>query len=100
MVHPQPSEAWRAAWFAWLIGKPYEYAALPPLKPTNATKANRVAHCRLPPFQMLTALNLDGDAWAQIAKNGSWQQVRQNLNTFARHRRFDKDKHNKDSTHP
>ena len=49
MVHPQPREAWRAAWFAWLIGKPYEYAALLPLKPTNATKANRVARCRLSP---------------------------------------------------
>ena len=100
MVHPQPREAWRAAWFAWLIGKPYEYATLPPLTAAFETYKRNKSKPRgaLPPvpFQMLTALNLDGDAWAQIAKNGSWQQVRQNLNTFARHGVFDKDKHNKD----
>ena len=28
MVHPKPTEAWRAAWFAWLIGKPFDEAAL------------------------------------------------------------------------
>lgn len=100
MVHPQPREAWRAAWFAWLIGKPYEYAALPPLTAAFETYKRNKSKPRgaLPPvpFQMLTALNLDGDAWTQIAKNGSWQQVRQNLNTFARHGVFDKDRHNKD----
>ena len=31
MVHPKPDEAWRAAWFAWLIGKPVDEAALPPI---------------------------------------------------------------------
>ena len=31
MVHPKPAEAWRAAWFAWLIGKPYVLEALPPV---------------------------------------------------------------------
>ncbi|MFM8333566.1 MAG: hypothetical protein ACKN9T_17960, partial [Candidatus Methylumidiphilus sp.] len=31
MVHPKPAEPWREAFFAWLIGKPYEAAALPPL---------------------------------------------------------------------
>ena len=31
MVHPKPSEAWRAAWFAWLIGKAVDEAALPPI---------------------------------------------------------------------
>lgn len=30
--------------------------------------------------------------WAQIARNGSWQQVRQNLNTFLRHDVFAKSK--------
>ena len=86
MVHPKPREAWRAAWFAWLIGKPYEYSALPPL--TRAFEDYK-SGCRgeLPdvPFQLLTALELDSAAWAQIAHNGSWQQVRQSLNTFARH---------------
>jgi 60 kDa SS-A/Ro ribonucleoprotein len=28
MVHPKPAEAWRAAFFAWLIGKPHDAAQL------------------------------------------------------------------------
>ncbi|MFX7329340.1 RNA-binding protein, partial [Acinetobacter baumannii] len=38
---------------------------------------------------MLTALSLTSAQWAQIARQGSWQMVRQNLNTFARHGVFD-----------
>jgi 60 kDa SS-A/Ro ribonucleoprotein len=34
---------------------------------------------------MLTALELNAAQWAQIARAGSWQMVRQNLNTFARY---------------
>ena len=68
MVHPQPREAWRAAWFAWLIGKPYEYAALLPLTAAFETYKRNKSKPRgaLPPvpLQMLPALNLDGDAWA------------------------------------
>ena len=33
---------------------------------------------------MLTALALTSAQWAQIARQGSWQMVRQNLNTFTR----------------
>ena len=94
MVHPQPHDAWRAAWFAWLIGKPYDAAALPPLTAAFETyKRERRGALPAVPFQMLTALDLDCGAWAQIAADGSWQQVRQNLNTFARHGVFGKDKH-------
>ena len=86
MVQPKPREAWRAAWFAWLIGKPYERAALPPLtRAFEDYKAQRSGKLPDVPFQLLTALELDTAAWAQIAHNGSWQQVRQSLNTFARH---------------
>lgn len=94
MVHPKPVEPWRAAWFAWLIGKPFDEAALPP-----ATRAfeqfKRALRDNQPlpplpdvPFQMLTALELSAEHWAQIACSGSWQMVRQNLNTFARHGAF------------
>ncbi|MDP4072855.1 RNA-binding protein [Acidovorax sp. A1169] len=86
MVHPKPAEAWRAAWFAWLIGRPYDTAALPPLTLSfECYKRNRAAEVPDVPFQMLTALDLDTQAWARIAERGSWQMVRQNLNTFARH---------------
>ena len=90
MVHPKPAEAWRAAWFAWLIGKPVDEAALPPITQAferfKRSLANGVT-AELPdvPFQMLTALALTAEQWAQIAATGSWQMVRQNLNTFARH---------------
>ena len=90
MVHPKPDEAWRAAWFAWLIGKPVDEAALPPL--TQAFERFRRAialgeRVDVPevPFQMLTSLELSAAQWAQVARTGSWQMVRQNLNTFVRH---------------
>ena len=94
MVHPKPAEAWRAAWFAWLIGKPVDEAALPPITQAferfKRESAQGVAS-DVPdvPFQMLTALELSAAQWAQIARTGSWQVVRQNLNTFARHGVFD-----------
>ncbi|SHH72617.1 TROVE domain-containing protein [Massilia sp. CF038] len=90
MVHPKPAEAWREAFFAWLIGKPYKVDALPPaLKAFEAYKADQSLPLPEVPFQMLTALDLSAAAWAQIARNGGWQMVRMNLNTFARHGVFD-----------
>ena len=93
MVHPKPREAWRAAWFAWLIGKPYDREALPPItRAFEDYKQSREGELPNVPFQMLTALELNSGDWAQIARNGSWQQVRQNLNTFLRHEVFAKSK--------
>ncbi|MES3020765.1 MAG: RNA-binding protein [Pseudomonadota bacterium] len=86
MVHPKPSEPWRAAFFAWLIGKPHDAQALPPLvKAFEAYKADRSQPLPEVPFQMLTALELNTAAWAQIALQGGWHMVRMNLNTFSRH---------------
>ncbi|KQX24434.1 vWA domain-containing protein [Variovorax sp. Root434] len=86
MVHPKPAEAWRAAWFAWLIDRPYALEALPPVTQAfERFKRDRTQDVPDVPFQMLTALELNTQAWAQIAQRGSWQMVRQNLNTFARH---------------
>ena len=93
MVHPKPREAWRAAWFAWLIGKPHDREALPPItRAFEDYKQSRQGALPDVPFQMLTALELNSGDWAQIARNGSWQQVRQNLNTFLRHDVFAKSK--------
>jgi 60 kDa SS-A/Ro ribonucleoprotein len=90
MVHPKPAEAWRAAWFAWLIDRPYALEALPPVTQAfERFKRDRSLDVPDVPFQMLTALELDTQAWAQIAQRGSWQMVRQNLNTFARHGVFE-----------
>jgi 60 kDa SS-A/Ro ribonucleoprotein len=96
MVHPKPAEAWRAAWFAWLIGKAFDEALLPPITQAFERFKREVAQgvaITVPdvPFQMLTALELSTAQWAQIARAGSWQMVRQNLNTFARHGVFELD---------
>lgn len=100
MVHPKPAEAWRAAWFAWLIGKPFDPAALPPIT-QSFERFKRLSidgfadgqACEVPdvPFQMLTAMPLTTGQWAQIARGGSWQMLRQNLNTFARQGVFEID---------
>ena len=91
MVHPKAAEAWRAAWFGWLIGRPFDAAALPPLTQAfeqfKRALAQGHAQAEVPdvPFQLLTALPLTTAHWAQIARRGSWQMLRQNLATFARH---------------
>jgi len=86
MVHPKPREAWREAFFAWLIGRPYDPARLPPtVQAFEAYKRDRGQPLPDLPFQMLCALDLGAQEWAQIALQGSWQMVRMNLNTFARH---------------
>ncbi len=88
MVHPKPIEAWRSAFFAWLIGKPYVEADLPEaVRAFERYKREGDAGGELPevPFQLLTAQPLSDQAWAQIAQRGGWQMVRMNLNSFARH---------------
>lgn len=85
MVHPRPTEKWREAWFGWLLGKDYDAEALPPI--TRDFERYKKVGGEIPavPFQMLTALELDKDAWSAIARQSSWQQLRQNLNTLERH---------------
>lgn len=85
MVHPKPRDAQRAALYAWAIGKPYDVDALPiEVKAFEAFKRNTSLALPSVPFQMLTSLDLTKEQWAEIALNGSWQMVRQNLNTFSR----------------
>ena len=85
MVHPKPADPWREAYFAWLIGKPCNAQALPPtIAAFEAYKRDLSQVQPDVPFQMLTSLNLSAEAWAQIARQGGWQMVRMNLNTFSR----------------
>lgn len=89
MVHPKPAEAWREAFFAWLIGKPADAAALPPL--TRALLAFRSgASSELPevPFQLLGNETLSATQWAKLAERMGWQALRMNLNTLVRHGAF------------
>ncbi|GHC08790.1 vWA domain-containing protein [Thermomonas carbonis] len=85
MVHPKPVDPARQALYAWVVGKPFDIEALPAkLQAYEAFK--RVPVGQLPdlPFQYYTSLRLSAKQWRVLARNASWQTLRQNLNTFAR----------------
>lgn len=86
MVHPKAETPERNAFFAWIVGKPCDYAKLPKDVQVYLMRKD-TGHGVLPdvPFQMLTNLELNAKHWAKIAERGGWQMVRMNLNTFARH---------------
>jgi 60 kDa SS-A/Ro ribonucleoprotein len=86
MVHPRPTDSTRQAFYGWLIGKPWDPAALPEtLRAFEEWKISREGEVPDVPFQLLTAQNLGEKEWSAIASNASWQTTRMNLNTFARH---------------
>jgi 60 kDa SS-A/Ro ribonucleoprotein len=90
----------RRALFKWLagaeagskdrLGFEYKVDDLPDLvKRYEAWKATKTGEAPRVPFQMLTALDLQPADWVGVAKRASWQETRQSLNTFARHKVFD-----------
>lgn len=86
MVHPKPSSASRRALYAYFAGRAFDASQLPDLVQSyEAYKKNPFGEAPDVPFQFLTALKLDMKAWSQIAQQVSWQALRMNLNTFARH---------------
>lgn len=86
MVHPKPADASRRAFYAWLIGREHDAAALPaPVQQFEAWKRDRTLPIPDVPFQLLTSAPLDDATWVAIAKQSPWQATRMNLNTFARH---------------
>lgn len=90
MVRPKPVDAGRAALYAWLIGKPFDEAALPsPVREYKAFKRDRRGPLPKLPFQYFTSLPLDAAQWGELAAGASWQSLRMNLNTFARHGVFE-----------
>ncbi|OIS90556.1 TROVE domain-containing protein [Brucella cytisi] len=100
MVHPKPANEERKAFYAWMIGKPYDYAALPvEVKALEEFRRDLTKPVPDVPFQLLTSLPLTREHWAGIARNGSWQMVRQNLNTFARKGVFDVEGMTKEVAH-
>ncbi|NNF23907.1 MAG: RNA-binding protein [Rhodobacteraceae bacterium] len=85
MVHPRPVSKVREALFAWVIGRPCDVSLLPEaLQDWMAFQKTGRGPVPDVPFQMLTQLDLTAKHWARIARKGSWQMVRQNLNTFHR----------------
>lgn len=90
MTHPKPKDANQDAFFAYILGKKYELEQLP-LKVQVLEKFRQGLTQDIPdlPMQLLTNLSLSAQQWAEIAKNGGWQMLRMNLNTFARHGVFE-----------
>jgi len=85
MVHPKPTEPWREAFFAWLIGKSFDVAALPPLtRSLLAMRAGEGDALPAVPFQLLSNETLSAEQWAVVAERMGWQALRMNLNTLAR----------------
>jgi len=85
MVHPKPETAERAAFYAWLIGKPADMGALPKaVRDLLAFRAGASASVPDVPFQMLADLPLTPGQWAEVAGQGSWQMLRQGLNMLDR----------------
>jgi len=89
MVHPKPADEGRKAFYAWLIGKPYDVAALP-AEIAGFEAWKRAPEGDLPdvPFEWLTAFELSAEQWAMLASRMGWQALRINLNTLARHGAF------------
>jgi 60 kDa SS-A/Ro ribonucleoprotein len=89
MTHPKPKDANQDAFFAYILGKKYELEQLP-TKVQALEKFRQGLTQDAPdlPMQLLTNLSLSAQQWAEIAKNGGWQMLRMNLNTFARHSVF------------
>ncbi len=86
MVHPKPSDATRKAFYGWLIGKPYDLAALPvEIAGFEAWKRDRSLALPDVPFEWLTAEPLTAEQWAELSGRMGWQALRMNLNTLARH---------------
>lgn len=92
MVHPAPASAERRAFYGWLIGKPYDVAALPQaIADFEAWKADRARPLPDVPFEWLTAFELTAEQWGVLAGRMGWQALRMNLNTLARKGAFQVD---------
>lgn len=86
LVHPRPKDKKRNAMYAYLLDKEYNKRDLLALaKQFEAFKKDMNGEIPDVPFQMLTALPLTDEHWKTIASNATWNQIRMNLNTFARH---------------
>jgi 60 kDa SS-A/Ro ribonucleoprotein len=89
MVHPKPADAARKAFYGWLIGRPYDVAALPAeIAAFEAWKADRSLPLPSVPFEWLTAFPLTAENWAALSTRIGWQALRMNLNTLARNGAF------------
>lgn len=85
MVHPKPADAARRAFYGWLIGRPYDVAALPvEIAAFEAWKRDPASPLPAVPFEWLTAFPLAAEQWGELAARMGWQALWMNLNMLAR----------------
>lgn len=86
LVHPKPNTKQRAALFSYLLDKEYikedVCVLVKQFEEFKKDMSGKIPHVS---FQKLTALPLTSKHWKEIAANATWNQIRQNLNTFIRH---------------
>jgi 60 kDa SS-A/Ro ribonucleoprotein len=76
MVHPRPETPQREALYGYLMGRTVARGLLPPsVQQFEAFKAGDRQDVPDVPFQVLTALDLDRRAWAEVARRASWQMT-------------------------
>ena len=92
MVHPRPADATRKAFYGWLVGRPYDVAAMPSeIAAFEAWKADGTLPLPPVPFEWLTQCPLTAAQWGELATRIGWQALRMNLNTLARKGAYDVD---------
>ncbi|MBL8227608.1 MAG: TROVE domain-containing protein [Bryobacterales bacterium] len=90
MVHPKPDSDTRKSFYGYLLGRPVDQAVLPALvRQFEQFKAGESMDVPELPLPMLTALPLSKRDWIRLSRNLSWQALRMNLNTLARHGVFE-----------
>ncbi len=90
MTHPKPVTSEQEAFFAYVLGREHQADALPAnVQALEKFRAGVTAEVPDVPMQLLTSLQLTAEQWAEVARNGSWQMLRMNLNTLLRHGVFD-----------
>ncbi|KAF1016742.1 MAG: hypothetical protein GAK29_04454 [Acinetobacter bereziniae] len=86
MTHPKPKTIEQDAFFAYVLGKEYQFEQLPAqVQALEEFRSGVSTELPKVPMQLLTHLNLTTQQWAEIACHGSWQMLRMNLNTFLCH---------------
>lgn len=85
MVHPKPADAARRAFYGWLVGRPYDIAALPAeIAAFEAWKSNQSLPLPPVPFEWLTTFPLSAEQWSVLSTRMGWQALRMNLNMLGR----------------
>jgi len=90
LAHPRPMDSQHDALYAYLLGRPYDFEALPTnVQDFENFKAGRTQVVPKVDFRRLSNLNLNTSQWRELAENMTWNQLRLNLRNLSRHQVFE-----------